>query len=380
LKPAWEKAAKSLEGLVQVVAVNCDDEDNKQLCGKMGIKGFPTLKTVRVTAKKGKPVIQEYRGERSAKAIVEEGKGLLYNHVKRITDKEIAGWLSEGNDTAKAIIFTEKGTTSATIKKIALEFLGNMKFAQVRNKDTEVVDMFGISSYPSLVVLPGGDASPLIYDGKKSADKSASESAASSHASAEKSEAPTVAADETLKDEAETPARESPGPVANEDAPKPIRVPNVAPPLPTLADQASLEAACLGAKTGTCILVLLPHADGEDAEIPVSAAVGLASLAELKHRHHQRGAHIFPFFAVPATNEGAATLRESLGLEKETTEVVAVNGKRGWWTHLETAEKGSTIQVMEDWVDAIKMGDLKKEKFPEGVLVAQPKEDKHDEL
>ena len=28
----------------KVVAVNCDDDNNKPICGQMGIQGFPTIK------------------------------------------------------------------------------------------------------------------------------------------------------------------------------------------------------------------------------------------------------------------------------------------------------------------------------------------------
>lgn len=33
-----------LQGLVTVGAVDCDEEANKPLCGRYGVKGFPTLK------------------------------------------------------------------------------------------------------------------------------------------------------------------------------------------------------------------------------------------------------------------------------------------------------------------------------------------------
>ena len=55
LKPAFEKAAKSLSGLVKVAAVNCDEEANKPLCGQMGVQGFPTLKIVRPGKKAASP-------------------------------------------------------------------------------------------------------------------------------------------------------------------------------------------------------------------------------------------------------------------------------------------------------------------------------------
>ena len=48
-----EKAAKNLDGLANVAAVNCDDDENKPLCGRLGIQGFPTLKIVTPSKKPG---------------------------------------------------------------------------------------------------------------------------------------------------------------------------------------------------------------------------------------------------------------------------------------------------------------------------------------
>ncbi|KAF3764197.1 thioredoxin-domain-containing protein, partial [Cryphonectria parasitica EP155] len=101
LKPAYEKAAKNLEGLAKVAAVNCDDDANKPLCGQFGVQGFPTLKIVRPGSKKGKPVVEDYQGQRSAKAIVEAVVDKINNHVKRVNDKDIDEFLSTKNESAK---------------------------------------------------------------------------------------------------------------------------------------------------------------------------------------------------------------------------------------------------------------------------------------
>ena len=166
LKPAYEKAAQSLEGLAEVVAVNCDAEENKPFCGRMGIKGFPTLKTVRATGKIGKPIIMDYNGPRTASAMVEAVKKLITNNVKRLEDKELNGWLKENNETAKAILFSEKATPSALIKVLANDYLYNLHVAQVQKKERKGNQMFGITDYPTLVVLPGGNEPAVTYDGE----------------------------------------------------------------------------------------------------------------------------------------------------------------------------------------------------------------------
>ena len=66
LEPEYEKAAKRLSGLAKLVAVDCDNQVNQQICGKYGVKGFPTLK-IFGAGKKGMPM--DYNYERSSDAI-----------------------------------------------------------------------------------------------------------------------------------------------------------------------------------------------------------------------------------------------------------------------------------------------------------------------
>ncbi|MCJ1289718.1 hypothetical protein MMC34_001251 [Xylographa carneopallida] len=402
LKPAYEKAAKSLEGLANVAAVNCDDEENKAFCGSMGIKGFPTLKTVRPTLKKGKSIQVDYSGARTAAGIVEAVKDIIPNHVTRVSDKELDKWLKDDNSTAKAILFSNKGTTSATIKVLAGEFYGNMHFAQVRDKDTTAVSIFGISEYPTLIVLPGGAAPAVAYSGemtkapmaeflsqyasvgtgfqdskaskqkpiakdKASTDSSTFSAASAAHKASEGSDAAASATTITLEEP--NGATPSPDPIAtDEDAPVPASMPDVAPPLQTLSTQAELRAQCLGPKTPTCILALLPASpiNNDAYQLPESATSAMASLSSISEKHKVRGSHLFPFFAVSARNEGNTVLREGLGLE-EGIQLVAINGRRWWWRGYD-AQKGFGKNAVEDWIDAMRLGEGKKEKLPEGLV------------
>ena len=432
MKPAYEKAAKSLEGLAQVVAVNCDDEDSKAFCGKMGIKGFPTLKTVRITGTLGKPIIMDYQGPRTASGIVDAVKKLITNNVKRLEDKELDGWLKDNNETAKALLFSDKGSTSALVKVLANDYIGNLHFAQVRDKEVEANSMFGIKTYPTLVVLPGGNKPAVVYDGemkkpamnefiskyaalrdlsastkkstkkdktpkeptdkkasgpsscpfghgadsvKASSDSSTFAEASASYASAEASDA---AASGTTITVSEPEFTESPEPFVGEDAPTPVPVPEVAPPLPTLETQEELQKQCLGPKTPTCILALLPNKADPEAELPEQATAALSSLADLSLKHKTRGSHLFPFFAVSSTNLGGESLKSALGLSSDEVQLIAVSGKRGWWREF-GSEKGYGNIAVEGWVDGIRFGEGKKEKLPEGLVVVPGEEEKPTE-
>jgi len=374
LKPAYEKAARNLEGLAQVAAVNCDEDANKQFCGTMGVQGFPTLKIVRPGKKVGKPVIDDYQGPRTATGIVEAVVDRINNHVKRLTDKDVDGFL-EG-DSPKALLFTEKGTTSALLKSVAIDFLDVIKVGQIRNKETQAVEKFGITKFPTLVLVPGGDKEPIKYDGeikkkpmveflsqagapnpvapsagskkKESGSPKSAKSTKSTKSSKPKAEAAPSEEATASADAADTKPDE---PVKAQAAP--------APALSALATPEELNKECLNEKAHTCVLAFVP--EGEDEK----AAGVLQSLAEAAHNYAKSQRKLFPIYAVPAANTGAASLKKSLDIGGDI-ELIAINARRGWWRHYSGGDL--SLQAIEAWIDAIRMSEGAKKKLPEGVV------------
>ncbi|KAF7853076.1 hypothetical protein EAF04_010815 [Stromatinia cepivora] len=399
LQPAYEKAAKNLAGLAKVAAVNCDEESNKAFCGGFGVQGFPTLKIVKPGSKPGKPIVEDYNGPRTAKGIVDAVVDKIPNLVKKVTDKDLESFLADANDIAKAILFTDKGKTSATLKAIAIDFKGSIKVAQIRNTEKASVELFGITEFPTLILLPGGKAAEgIVYDGelkkdgmvkfltqaaepnpdppaakakasksdsnKKSSSKAKKsfESASESHA---KSEKPVTQTDETLEDQ----PTESPSPEVETE--KPIALPP-APAIPVLTTEDDLKKNCLGPKTGTCILALLPDTS---SEITDSAST---SLAEVSHKHHLHQRKLFPFYILHAENPGFSQIKEALGL-KSDVEVIALNGRRNWYRALPSrgdslVAEDLTIEAIENWVDGIRLGEGEKKKIPEGLIPEEVEE------
>ncbi|KAI0106047.1 thioredoxin-domain-containing protein [Daldinia grandis] len=369
LKPAYEKAAKNLEGLAKVAAVNCDEDENKQLCGMMGVKGFPTLKTVR-PGKKGKPIVEDYNGPRTAKGIVDAVVDKINNHVKRVTDKDVDSFLSTKNDTAKAILFTDKGTTSALLRSIAIDFLDVITVAQIRDKETKANELFGIQSYPTFVLLPGGDKESLVYDGDLKKDDMVKflsqagqpnpDAAPAKPKGEKKSEKKAEKKDKKAspKSSESSSKTTSAEPGESTDAPPAEKSVEVAPPIPAITEADKLTQECLNQKAHTCVLAFVPSTHGETAE---KALAGLAELA-FKHAHARR--HLFPFFEVHHDNEAAESVFKSLELSGEV-EIVAINGKRGWWRHYEGDFSSESV---ESWIDAIRLSEGAKKKLPEGVI------------
>ncbi|OAA62863.1 disulfide isomerase [Niveomyces insectorum RCEF 264] len=398
LKPSYEKAARNLAGLAHVAAVDCDDDANKPLCGRMGVQGFPTLKIVRPAKVAGRtPVVEDYQGPRTATGIVEAVLGHLNNHVQTVTDKNADAFLA--GEGPKALLFTDKGTVSPLLKSIAIDYLGVLAVGQIRNKEAATVAKFNVETFPTLVLFPGGDQDPIVYDGgafkrepiveflsrvaapnpdpapstaDKKKDNHAKSKAKTSSKKAKKDEASSTT-DDAETETSSTATEESA--TATDEQTAPVIVESAL-PIPTIHTAEKLHKECLHAKAHTCVLAFVPASDAADKADAEAAGQhqALDNLAALAHKHAQSNRHLFPFFVVPTSNPAAASVLEALGLTVGDGEVqlVAVNARRGWWRHYEAAdgENKYSHEALESWIDAIRMGEGEKKKLPEELVVA----------
>ncbi|KAF4948926.1 hypothetical protein FGADI_9210 [Fusarium gaditjirri] len=363
LKPAYEKAAKNLDGLAQVAAIDCDEESNKQFCGGMGVQGFPTLKIVRPGKKTGNPVVEDYQGQRTAGAIQEAVMSKINNHVTRVSDKDLDSFLK--GDKPKAILFTSKGTTSALIRSIAIDFLDVISVAQIRDKETTAVKKFGIEKFPSLVLLPGEGKDPIVYDGemvKKDMVKFLSQAgdpnpvhATDKTKSSKPKKAESKSAKSAKKSKATEAAKEEPVESKESTTEAAEAVPTII-PISTISSLEKLAEECLAPKSHTCVLVFTPGEAGEKA---------VDSLSHLNTKYVHGGRKTFPIIAVPSDSDAASTLPKALGFKNEVN-LIAINTRRNWWRQY---EGDFSLASVENWIDAIRMGEGAKKKIPEGVIV-----------
>ncbi|GAB0133257.1 hypothetical protein EsDP_00001669 [Epichloe bromicola] len=353
LKPAYEKAAKNLEGLAKVAAVDCDDEANKQFCGAMGVQGFPTLKIVRPGKKSGgKPVVEDYQGPRTASSIIEAVVNKINNHVTRVADKDLDAFLA--GDKPKAILFTEKGTTSALLREI-------------RNTETKAVEKFGIDKFPTLVLIPAGDSEPILYDGElkkkdmveflkqagqPNPDPAPAKAKSKSKPKNDKKQQSSTEPDADVKEATETSTSET------AVADTPASTPEVI-SITTVTNKEFLTEKCLHSKANTCILAFIPVDGSEDG------AKVTASLSHLNTKYVHGHRQLFSFLAVPSQVEGVDAIRKSLGLQADV-ELVALNARRTWWRHY---QGDFSVESVESWIDTIRMGEGSKQKLPKDVIV-----------
>ncbi|KAL7271586.1 hypothetical protein RUND412_005645 [Rhizina undulata] len=357
LKPAYEKTAKALNGLAKVAAVNCDEEQNKPFCHQAGVTGFPTLKIFRPSGKKGKPDSEVYQGARTAKGMVDAVVERMPNHVIRLKSSELDDFLSKNNETAKAILFTNKGMTTALWKALATDFLGSIKLGQVRNIEKEANERFGITEYPTIVVLPGGDAEGQVYKGKmekkslfdffsKISPPLPKPSKSKTSLSKKSKATSSSKTDSSTKDKKES---------ATPKAEKPKAT------IPELADHEALKKECLLSKSKPCIIAIanIPDASAENK------AGDEAILADLDEVYDKHSRSPFKFFKISAFSPHSEVLVHVLDLPAALPTIVLVNGQRGWFKKYSGEP---TVEGISAWVDSVRLGEGKKEKLPEGLV------------
>ncbi|GAA5910842.1 uncharacterized protein JCM6883_000333 [Sporobolomyces salmoneus] len=168
LAPEADKVADSLKGLVNIVSVDCDEDQNKQLCGEYGVKGFPTIKIF----PGGSAPPRNYDGPRTAKDIISHATSTMPTFVKRAASlQDIKGLKSKASKKPISLLFTSAGKVTPLYKALSTDFHQSLDFYAAR--DTKIgpegLEVFGVEKLPSLLVLKGGDQvekyeGPIKYD------------------------------------------------------------------------------------------------------------------------------------------------------------------------------------------------------------------------
>jgi protein disulfide-isomerase A6 len=157
LAPEWKKAAAKLKGMINVVAIDCDAASGKGLAARYGIKGFPTIKFFSPDSK----TPEDYNGQRSAGAIVSYALGkLTTKNIKKVISKNVEEFLS--NSLPKGLLFTSKTTTTPLYKALSYEFKDRILLGEVQEKETELVNRFGIDTFPTFLIIKNDDAKTTV--------------------------------------------------------------------------------------------------------------------------------------------------------------------------------------------------------------------------
>ncbi|CAG8814993.1 27445_t:CDS:2, partial [Racocetra persica] len=105
---------------------------------------------------------KDYTGQRTAKAIVDYAIAEIPSFVHVISnDYKIRKALTmdeffakENETVSKVVLFTNKDQTTPLYKALSCEFHNRLIFGEVKEKESAIVEKFGIKGFPKLFVVP----------------------------------------------------------------------------------------------------------------------------------------------------------------------------------------------------------------------------------
>jgi len=89
----------------------------------------------------------------------------LPSFVTTVTSKNSENFFSSDPELAKVLLFTNKKETTPLYKALSIDFHYQLNLGQVKDTETELVEKYKITKYPTLVVVPpSGDV--VTYSGE----------------------------------------------------------------------------------------------------------------------------------------------------------------------------------------------------------------------
>jgi len=168
LTPEFSKAAESLAGIVPFYAVDCDADENKQLCSEQGIKGFPTIKGF-PRGKKGVP--HDYQGERTSGGLVDFATSEVPSRVKTLRGATaIQGWAKSTEPKLPHVLLLTKSPKLPVLWKVlGWRHHKQISFGATKDEKGEIIKELGIdvpADGKSKILVWGVDGTkPTLYEG-----------------------------------------------------------------------------------------------------------------------------------------------------------------------------------------------------------------------
>ena len=149
-KPEFIKLASQLKSIVQVTAVNCQNQKN--ICQQQNIGGYPTIRFFSEDKKKNK---FDFSGERNLKTLANWVSDRLTDNSKILSDEQsLRSWVNK-DGRAKIILFSDKSRTPAMWKVASKINVKNVDYGVVLNCDrkNKLMTLLGVEKIPALVYV-----------------------------------------------------------------------------------------------------------------------------------------------------------------------------------------------------------------------------------
>ncbi|ORX38798.1 hypothetical protein BCR36DRAFT_588278 [Piromyces finnis] len=175
--------SEKLRGFVNVGKVDCDDEENENLCDMEEVNEYPQINVYHPAPSetRSKGVIKKarvvYGGIKKAKYIAEYAVNNVISLVAPITSGETVtnSKINYNSFLAvktypKLVLCTDKPDTPLLFRALSLEYFGKLLLGEIVHTETDLLEKLNVSQFPAIFYFEAGSSVPILYEGKGNYD------------------------------------------------------------------------------------------------------------------------------------------------------------------------------------------------------------------
>lgn len=148
MKDEYKTLAEKMYGIIKVGAVECNEDE--ELCEEFSVYSVPTIL---VFTEDLKDDGERYSGKMDWKSISNYATRKMQSFVSVVTTEIYNDFIQRDPSKYKVLLFTERKSTAPVYKALSKQFKDKLLFGEVRKTETELINEFGITKFPTLLVV-----------------------------------------------------------------------------------------------------------------------------------------------------------------------------------------------------------------------------------
>jgi hypothetical protein len=139
--------AEKTDGLFNAGAVNCIKDE--EICEEFEISQTPSI----IFFSENQKEHNKYEGKIEFNSLFNYATKRMSYYVNEITRDKLSDFFSKKPDKYHVVLFTSKESTPSLYKALSKFFINKLIFGEVHKTQTELVELFKIKEFPTLMVM-----------------------------------------------------------------------------------------------------------------------------------------------------------------------------------------------------------------------------------
>ena len=147
----WKILAEKTYGIFKIAAINCKKDE--EICEEFDLRSTPII----VYFPENSQQEEIYKGNKKWEDIFKFGSSKMQSFVRNLNSGNYADFLAENPALHKILLFTQRKSTPPLFKALSKHFKNKLSFGEIRSSEKELGQKFGITAFPSVVVISDGE-------------------------------------------------------------------------------------------------------------------------------------------------------------------------------------------------------------------------------